>query len=116
MELDIEPLVQTVLTELDDDECDLQWVLDTVNEKYPDAAYADLKRTVLEVVRELINRGLAEPHLLGDTSVAAVPTEKVFDEIRRGWDRLGEQLRMGDVAYFSITPAGRTAVRSASQP
>lgn len=60
---------------------------------------------------ELISRGLAEAHLLGETFVHADPSEPVVDQIDHGWDRYGEELNMGDVAYLSITTAGRAKAK-----
>ena len=84
-----------------------------MRETCPDAPYDVLKETALTVVAELVGRGLAKPHLLGETYETANPDEPVLEQIRHGWDRYGERLSMGDVAYFSITPAGRAAVGSA---
>lgn len=113
----IEALVRSTLVDLDNDDCDLDWILSNrVREACPDAPYDALKEIVLQVLAELIGRGLAKPHLLGETYETANPDEPVLEQIRHGWDRYGEHLNMGDVAYFSITPAGRAAVRSATQP
>ena len=112
----IEVLVQSTLVDLDNDECDLDWILSNrVREACPDAPHEVLKEITLQVVTELVGRGLAKPHLLGQTYEAANPDEPVLEQIRHGWDRCGERLSMGEVAYFSITPAGRAAVRSATQ-
>jgi hypothetical protein len=111
----LEPLVLATLVDLDSDECDLEWILDTVREACPDAEYDVLKRTVLGIVSEIVSRGLAEVHLLDGAPSAVTPAE-TLDQVRRRWDLLGDQLRMGDVAYLSITPAGRAEARSSSQP
>jgi len=113
----VEALVRSTLVDLDNDECDLSWILcNRVRESCPDAANDVLKKITLQVVAELVGRGLAKPHLLGETFETADPDEPVLEQIRHGWDRCGERLSMGDVAYFSITAAGRAAVRSATQP
>ena len=113
----VEALVRSTLVDLDNDECDLSWILgNRVRESCPDAAYDVLKKVTLQVVAELIGRGLARPHLLGETYETADPDELVLEQIRHGWDRCGERLSMGDMAYFSITAAGRAEVRSTSQP
>jgi hypothetical protein len=87
-----------------------------VREACPDAPYEALKKITLQVVTELVGRGLAKPHRLGETYETANPDEPVLEQIRHGWDRYGERLNMGDVAYFSITAAGRAELRPASQP
>jgi hypothetical protein len=113
----VEALVRSTLVDLDNDECDLDWILSNrVREACPDAPYDDLKKITLQVVAELVGRGLVKPHLLGETYETADPDEPVLEQIRHGWDRCGQRLSMGDVAYFSITAAGRTELRSISQP
>ena len=113
---DIDTLVQAALIDLDTDECDLLWMFDRVRRLSPGAPFNEIRQSTLRVLGELIGRGLAQPQLLGDTYETANPDEPVLEQIRHGWDRYGEHLNMGDVAYFSITPAGRAAVRSAPQP
>ena len=115
MQQDVDALVQAALIDLDADECDLQWMFDRVRRLSPGAAYDDIRRSTLRVLGELIGRGLANVQLLGETYETANPDEPVLEQIRHGWDRYGEHLNMGDVAYFSITAAGRAAVRSSSQ-
>jgi hypothetical protein len=110
----IEALVQSTLVDLDNDDCDLDWILSNrVREASPGASYDLLRQITLQVVTELIGRGYAKPHPLGETYENANPDEPVLEQTRHGWDRCGERLSMGDVAYLSITPAGRTAARSA---
>jgi hypothetical protein len=117
MTAQIEALVRSTLLDLDNDECDLDWIRSNrVREACPDAPYDVLKKITLQVVAELVGRGLAKPHLLGETYETANPHKPVLEQIRHGWDRYGERLNMGDVAYFSITAAGRAELRSASQP
>jgi hypothetical protein len=113
---DIDTLVQAALIDLDTDECDLQWMFDRVRRLSPGASHNEIRQSTLRVLGELIGRGLAKPHLLGETYETAKPDEPVLEQIRHGWDRYGERLNMGDVAYFSITAAGRAELRSASQP
>jgi hypothetical protein len=112
MRKDVDALVQAALIDLDTDECDLQWMFDRVRRPSPGATYDEIRQSTLRVLEELIGRGLAKPQLLGETYETANPDEPVLEQIRHGWERYGEHLNMGDVAYFSITPAGRTAVRS----
>ena len=107
MPQDIEPLVQATLSDLDTDDCDLLWVFDGIRRLSPGASYTDNRQSTLRVVAELIGRGLAEAHLLGETFLHADPSKPVVEQIDHGWDRYGEDLSMGDVAYFTITPAGR---------
>lgn len=113
----VEALPRSTLVDLDNDECDLDWTLgNRVRAACPDAPYDVLRKITLQVVAELVGRGLATPHLLGETYETANPDEPVLEQIRYGWDRYGERLSMGDVAYFSITTAGRAEARSSSQP
>jgi hypothetical protein len=111
MPQDIEPLVQATLSDLDTDDCDLLWVFDGIRRLSPGASYGDNRRSTLRVIDELIGRGLAEAHLLGETFVRADPSKPVVEQIDHGWDRYGEALNMGDVAYFTITPAGRAEAK-----
>ncbi|MBV9281886.1 MAG: hypothetical protein JOZ41_17545 [Chloroflexi bacterium] len=70
----IEALVQSTLVDLENDECDLDWILgNRVREACPDASYEVLKEITLQVVTELVGRGLATPHLLGETFETANP-------------------------------------------
>jgi hypothetical protein len=111
---ELEPLAVAALVDLDSDEADLKWILDNVSETCPDADYDALKQKVLRIVEQLLSRGLAEVHLFDGTLSARTPVE-ALDQVRRRWDLLRDRLRMGDVAYLSITPAGEAAVRSAPQ-
>jgi hypothetical protein len=112
---ELEPLVLAALVELDSDEFALGWLLDIVRDACPDAGFDALKRMVLGIVGELLSRDLAQVHLFdGAPTAGAVPA--VLDQIRRRWDLVGDRLGLGDVAYLSITAAGRAAVRSATQP
>ncbi len=62
----VEALLRSTLVDLDNDECDLDWILSNrVREACPDAPYDVLKKITLQVVAELVGRGLAKPHLLG---------------------------------------------------
>ncbi len=111
---DTETLVQAMLIDLDADDCDLQWVFDLVRRVSPGASYDEIRRSTLLVLGELLARGLAEPHLVGETFRTADPSEFALEQISHGWDRFGEELTMGEVAYFTITPAGEASVRSSS--
>ena len=111
---ELEPLVQAVLADLDSDDCDIAWILDTVRDTCPDAPYDLLEQTVLRIVGELVGRGLAEAHPFCEPPNAVASAEGVVDEVRRGWDELGGQLTMGDVGYLRITAAGRAEARSSS--
>ena len=111
---DVETLARDTLIELDADDCDLQWVFDLVRRVSPGASYEEIRRTTLEVVGELLARGLAESHLVGEAFRNADPSQSALEQISHGWDRFGEHLTMGEVAYFTITPAGEAAVRSSS--
>jgi len=51
-----------ILADLDSDDCDIAWILDTVRDSCPDAPYDLLEQTVLRIVVELVGRGLAEAH------------------------------------------------------
>ena len=113
---DLETLVQETLIDLEADDCDLQWVFDLVRRASPGASYEAIRRSTLRVLAELLARGLAEPHLVGETFRTADPAQSAVEQISHGWDRFGEHLTMGEVAYFTITSAGEAAVRSASQP
>ena len=111
---ELKPLAVATLVDLDSDEADLKWILDSVSETCPDADYDAIKQTVLGIVEQLLSRGLAEVHLFDGAQSAGTPAEAI-DQVRRRWDLLRDRLRMGDVAYLSITPAGEAAVRSARQ-
>ena len=111
---ELEPLAVATLVDLDSDEADLKWILDAVSETCPDAHYDVVKHTVLGIIEQLLTRGLAEVHLFDGAPSAGTPAE-ALDQVRRRWDLLRDRLRMGDVAYLSITPAGEAAVRSATQ-
>jgi hypothetical protein len=112
---ELEPLVNAILADLDSDDCDIAWILDTVRDTCPDAPYDLLEQTVLRIVGELVGRGLAEAHPFCEPPNAVTSAHGVVEEIRRGWDALGDQLRMGDVGYLRITPAGRAEARSSSR-
>ena len=92
MPQDIEPLVQATLSDLDTDDCDLLWVFDAIRRQSPGASYRENRQSTLRVVAELIGRGLAEAHLLGETFVHADPSKPVIEQIDHGWDRYGEDL------------------------
>lgn len=111
----VETLVQETLLDLNADDCDLQWVFDRVRRVSPGASYDEIRRSTLRVLDELLARGLAESHLVGVTFRTADPSEPALEQISHGWDRFGENLMMGEVAYFTITPAGEATVRSSSQ-
>ena len=111
---DVESLVQETLIDLDADDCDLQWVFDLVRRASPGATYDEIKASTLRVLGELLARGLAEPHLVGETFRTADPSESALEQINHGWDRFGKHLTKGEVAYFTITPAGEAAVRSST--
>ena len=112
---ELEPLVDAILADLDSDDCDIAWILDTVREASPDAPYDLLEHTVLRIVGELVGRGLAEVHPFCEPPNAVTSAEGVVDEIRRGWDALRDQLGMGDVGYLRITAPGRAEARSSSR-
>jgi hypothetical protein len=112
---ELEPLVKAILADLDSDDCDIAWILDTVRDTCPDAPYDLLEQTVLRIVGELVGRGLAEAHPFCEPPDAVTSADGVVDEVRRGWDALGDQLRMGDVGYLRITAAGRAEARSSSR-
>jgi hypothetical protein len=111
---DVATLVQETLIDLDADDCDLQWIFDLVRRVSPGASYDDIRRSTLRVLGELLACGLAEPHLVGETFRTADPSASALEQISQGWDRFGEDLTMGEVAYFTITPAGEAALRSSS--
>jgi hypothetical protein len=112
---ELEPLVRAILADLDSDDCDIAWILDAVRDTCPDAPYDLLEQTVLRIVGELVGRGLAEAHPFCEPPNAVTSAEGVVDEVRRGWEALGDQLSMGDVGYLRITPAGRAEARSSSR-
>ena len=111
---ELEPLVHAILADLDSGDCDIAWILDAVRDNCPGAPYDLLEQTVLQIVGDLVGRGLAEAHPFCEPPNAITSAEGVVDEVRRGWDALGDQLGMGDVGYLRITAAGRVEARSSS--
>ena len=112
---ELEPLAHAILADLDSDDCDIAWILDAVRDNCPDAPYDLLEQTVLRIVGELVGRGLADAHPFCEPPNAITCAEGVVDEVRRGWDALGDQLSMGDVGYLRITATGRAEARSSSR-